>query len=98
MTALARLVHEEMTPELLGYTRRVTAAWTAFFLAMAALSILLFAFAPIEVWSVFANLLAMPLVAVMFIVENEVRKRVLPLRDQVGILAAVRAFRASMRS
>lgn len=98
VTALARLVHEEMTPELLGYTRRVTAAWTAFFLAMAALSILLFAFAAIEVWSVFANLLAMPLVAVMFIVENEVRKRVLPPRDQVGILAAVRAFRASMRS
>lgn len=98
VTTLARLVHEEMTPELLRYTRWVTVAWTAFFVASAVLSILLFAFAPIEAWSVFANILALPLVAAMFIIENEVRKRVLPPRDQIGILAAVRAFRASMRS
>jgi uncharacterized membrane protein len=98
VTALARLVHKEMTPELLRYTRQVTVAWTVFFLASAALSVLLFVFAPIKAWSVFANILALPLVAAMFIVENEVRKRILPPRDQIGILAAVRAFRASMRS
>ncbi len=78
VTALARLVHKEMTPELLRYTRQVTVAWTVFFLASAALSVLLFVFAPIKAWSVFANILALPLVAAMFIVENEVRKRILP--------------------
>jgi uncharacterized membrane protein len=98
VTVFARLIHETMTPELLRYTRQVTLAWTLFFLASVAVSILLFACAPIAVWSVFANILALPLVATMFVVENEVRKRVLPPRDQVGILAAVRAFRASFRS
>jgi uncharacterized membrane protein len=97
-TVFARLVHEEMTPELLRYTRQVTLAWTLFFLASAMLSILLFFFATIESWSVFANILALPLVVVMFVVENEVRKRVLPLRDQVGLRATVRALRARLRS
>lgn len=98
VTVFARLVHEEMTAELLRYTRQVTGAWTIFFLSSAMLSILLFAFAPIEAWSMFANILALPSVVLMFVAENEVRKRILPPRDQVGILAAVRAFRASMRT
>jgi uncharacterized membrane protein len=87
-----------MTPALLRYTRQVTLAWTLFFLSSAALSILLFFFASTEAWSVFANILALPLVAVMFVAENEVRKRVLPPQDRVGILATVRAFRAKLRS
>jgi len=98
VTAIARLVHEVMTPALLSYTRRVTVAWTVFFFLMAGVSILLFVFAPIRVWSVFANILTLPLVAVMFITENEVRKRVLPAEDQIGILGTWRAFRAAFRS
>lgn len=94
VTGLARLLHERMTPALLRYTRQVTVAWTLFFLGSAALSVLLFLLAPIETWSVFANILMLPLVALMFVAENEVRKRVLPPEDQVGILAAVHAFRA----
>jgi len=97
-TVIARLVHEEMTPELLRYTRQVTLAWALFFLVSAVLSILLFVLAPIEAWSVFANILTLPLVVVMFVVENEVRKRVLPPRDQVGLRATVCALRARLRS
>jgi len=98
VTGLARLIHEHMTPVLLRYTRQVTVAWTLFFLGSAALSVLLFLWAPIEAWSVFANILSLPLVALMFVVENEVRKRVLPPEDRVSILATFRAFRASMKS
>ncbi|HZV53908.1 MAG TPA: hypothetical protein VFF82_03125 [Rhodocyclaceae bacterium] len=98
VTVFASRVQKVMTPELLAYTRQVTLAWTLFFVAMATLSILLYLLTPIEVWSTFANILTLPLVAAMFVVENEVRKRVLPPDDQVGILAAVRAFRAGMRS
>lgn len=98
VTVFASLLHEVMTPALLTYTRRVTRAWTLFFVAMATLSLLLFFLAPIEVWSFFANILTWPLVGLMFVVENEVRKRALPPEDQVGIVAAVRAFRASMKS
>ena len=73
-----RIVHEEMTPALIRYTRQVTAAWTLFFVACALVSAGLFFFAPIEAWSVFANILSLPLIGLMFLVENEVRKRVLP--------------------
>lgn len=97
-TVFASRVHEQMTPVLLRYTRQVTLAWTLFFLLSAALSVVLFFAGPIGAWSVFANILSLPLVAAMFLVENAVRKRVLPPQDQVGILATVRAFRATMRS
>jgi uncharacterized membrane protein len=98
VTLFASHVYKTMTPLLLRYTRQVTLAWTSFFVLMAALSILLFFLAPIEVWSAFANILPVPLVALMFIAENEARKRMLPPEDQIGILAAFRAFRAAWRS
>jgi uncharacterized membrane protein len=96
-TVFAEVVHEKMTPAVIRYTRQVTIAWTLFFVACATISVLLFFLAPIEAWSVFANILMLPLVGAMFIVENEVRKRVLPPQDHVGVLAAVRAFRATFR-
>lgn len=98
VTRLAALVHERMTPVLAAYTRQVTVAWTLFFLACAVLSALLFAFAPIDRWSIFANILPVPLVALMFVAEYEVRKRVLPPEDIVGILETFRAFRAGWKS
>jgi uncharacterized membrane protein len=94
VTAFASLLHERMTPALLVYTRRVTVAWTAFFLAMVTLSLVLFFFAPIEVWSFFANLLSLPLVALMFVVEYAARKRVLPEGERAGFFAAVQAYRS----
>jgi uncharacterized membrane protein len=96
-TVFASAVHDEMTPELLRYTRQVTLAWSLFFLSSALLSLLLFFLAPIETWSLFANILSWPLIGVMFLGENEVRKRVLPPRDHVGLRATVRAFRANFR-
>ena len=75
----------------------VTLAWSLFFLSSALLSLLLFFLASIETWSLFANILSWPLIGVMFLGENEVRKRVLPPRDHVGLRATVRAFRANFR-
>lgn len=97
-STFASLLHPTMTSALRRYTRQVTLAWTLFFAASAALSIVLFFLAPIEVWSVFANLLALPLVLAMFVAENEVRKRVLPPEDRVGLRDTVRAVRAAWRS
>jgi uncharacterized membrane protein len=98
VTYFAGFTHPELTPALRRYTRQVTIAWTLFFVACIAVSALLFFLGPLEAWSLFANVLTLPLVAAMFVAENEVRKRVLPPEDQVGILAAVRAFRSAMRS
>lgn len=97
VTVVAAMAHDEMSPELIRYTRQVTVAWTLFFVGNALVSTVLFFFAPIEIWSMFANILSMPLVGVMFLVENEVRKRTLPKRDLVGLLGTVRAVSAKFR-
>lgn len=95
----SRLAHDgPLTPARARYTRQVTWAWTAFFLANAALSTALFLFAPADVWSVFANLLPGPLIAAMFALEYLVRCRVLPPADRPGIMQAIRGYRAGMRA
>lgn len=91
-TELAALVHGELNPRLERYTRQVTVAWTIFFAVVSTTSVLLFAFAPITVWSAFANLLTLPLVALMFAAEYAARLRMLPPADRSGVLDAVRAY------
>ncbi len=97
-TQFAGVLHPRMTPLLVHYTTRVTQAWTIFFFVMAATSILLYLFAPIKTWSVFANSLTLPLLVLMFGVEYLVRRRVLPPEDQLGPLSAFRAYRRSVRA
>lgn len=92
-TRLAEAVHAPLTPQQEIYTRQVTLAWTLFFAAMASASTLLFFLAPLTAWSVFDNFLTLPLVALMFIAEYWVRRRVLPDMQHAHILDAVRAFR-----
>jgi uncharacterized membrane protein len=89
---LATMVRGPLQPPVARYTRKVTVAWTIFFAAMMVASSLLFFLATIQVWSTFANLLTMPLVAVMFIAEYAVRKHVLPDLPRTHILEALRAY------
>lgn len=93
VTGFARLVHRSMSPALISYTRAVTWAWTIYFGAVSALSLLLFWLAPIAAWSAFANLLGFPLLALMFAGEYAVRCYVLPVEDRAGPLEAIRAYR-----
>ncbi|ACX94930.1 membrane protein-like protein [Halothiobacillus neapolitanus] len=95
-TQFAGVLHPRMTPLLVQYTTRVTQAWTIFFFAMATTSILLYLFAPITLWSIFANSLTLPLLVLMFGAEYLVRRRVLPPEDQLGPLSAFRAYRRSV--
>lgn len=89
-TALARFVHGTLTPELERYARSVTWMWCGFFAAMAAASGLLGAFAPVQVWSFFANVLVYPLVGVTFLAEYACRRRRFPELDHVPPLALLR--------
>lgn len=89
---LAAMVHGPLSPALARYTRGVTLAWTLFFGCIVTLSLALFAFASREAWSVLANLLTLPLVGLMFVLEYLVRVRVLPPEDRGGIIDAVRAY------
>jgi uncharacterized membrane protein len=94
-TRFAEAVHapSPLTPQHEIYARQVTVAWSLFFLAMALVSTLLFFLAPLATWSVFANLLTLPLVALMFIGEYWVRRWLLPNLRHTHILDAVRAYR-----
>lgn len=96
VTHFARLAHDgEISPAKTRYTRQVTLAWTLFFFASAALSTGLFLFAPTFVWSVFVNLLSLPLLVLMFIGEHLIRFLVLPPEDRSSIADTIRGYRAS---
>ena len=95
ITRIARIaMNGELSPCKIRYTQRVTVAWTAFFVINAGISTGLYLFAPLTVWSVFANLLNAPLVVTMFIAEHLWRRRVLPPEERPSIATAVRAWRA----
>ncbi len=94
-TRFARIVEGTLSPLGEAYSRRVTLAWAVFCAAIALLSTLLFFFAPLPAWSVFANLLTLPLVGTMFIAESLVRVRVCPELGHGGVLRdAVRSVQA----
>jgi uncharacterized membrane protein len=94
-TRLADKVHGPLTPQEVLYTRRVTAAWALFFVAITATTLGFFVFAPLRIWSLFANFCVVPLMGLMFVAEYAVRRRVLPQVQRKGILAAVRVYFAS---
>lgn len=95
-TRFAEALHPPLTEKQKNYSRQVTVAWALFFAAMAIISTLLFAFAPVEIWSLFDNFLVLPLVALMFIVEFRVRRRTLPEMEHMHILDSFRIFRNTM--
>jgi uncharacterized membrane protein len=98
VTQFATVVRKPRTgklePAISRYTRQVTLAWTVFFVAIAAVSTLMFAFEPIVEWSTFANYLALPLVGAMFVAEHAVRRFVVPGQAHGGIMESIRAYQA----
>lgn len=74
------------------YAYKVTVLWVLFFAAMMLTSSLLFFLAPLANWSFFVNFLTLPLVALMFIVEFLVRRKVLSDLPEGNVLDAVRAY------
>lgn len=95
VSRFAAIVHGSLSPALTRYTRQVTWAWTLYFVVMTTLSLLLFWLAPVAVWSVFANLLNLPLLILMFAAEYGARLYLLPPSDRAGPLEAIRAYRQS---
>ncbi|HYN55358.1 MAG TPA: hypothetical protein VES38_11720 [Methylotenera sp.] len=83
---------EALPPAHVDYARQVTIAWVVFFAMIILISTLLFFLAPLTIWSIFVNFLTLPLVALMFIVEFMVRRRVLTDLPNGHMLDAVRAY------
>lgn len=62
--------HPRLTPAMQRYTRRLTLAWTGYFLGMIAVSAVLYALAPWSGWSLFGNVLSPLLAASLFVLEH----------------------------
>jgi uncharacterized membrane protein len=88
----ARMVHGELSPGIERYTRQLTAAWSLFFVMMAATSSALFFGATLQTWSTFANFLTAPLTALMFVAEYLVRRCLHPDMQHADIFAGIQAF------
>ena|SRR5689334_7348233 len=93
VTRIARHEHGALPPDIERYTRQVTWAWCVFFGAMALISLLLFAFAPLAVWSWFANVLNIPLLLLVFVIEYAVRLLRFPDFTHASFFTAIRAVR-----
>lgn len=94
ITQLSRAVHQgELSERKHRYTRQATLAWTIFFLTNALLSAGLWILAPLSAWSVYANLLSMPLLAAMFIGEHFWRVHALLPEERPSIAQVIRAYR-----
>lgn len=91
-TRFARIVHGSLPPDVERYTRKVTIAWTLFFVAVCALACVLYTGGFIAAWSLLATLLSPVLIAVMFAAEYVIRQRALPAWKHTGIMTGVGAF------
>jgi len=93
ITQLALRVHRGcLTADMTAYTRKLTRAWTLFFLVVVALSLALYVFASFEAWAVFANLLTPLAVGLMFGAEHLIRYRLHPEFERASIVDTVRAY------
>lgn len=93
ITRVARYVHGTLPDEVAAYTRRVTWAWSVFFAGMVIVSASLFVLAPLTVWSLFANVLNLPLLVIMFFGEYAWRALRHPHFARASFPAVVQAFR-----
>jgi uncharacterized membrane protein len=73
VTYFARTIHGDIGPEIVDYTRRVTWAWCWFFGLELVGSAILLTLAPMAWWSIFVNILNVPLVAAMLLGERLTR-------------------------
>lgn len=91
ITSIARRVHGSLKPDIEIYTRRVTYAWSLFFLLQVVVSVGLYIFASLQAWSMFINILNVPLIILMFVCEYSYR--ILRYRDhQSSILSGLQFF------
>lgn len=92
VVTFARIVHSHLPPEIEAYARKVTVAWTVFFIFTCVISVALFTAAPLTAWSTFAVLLQWPSVAVFFVGEYVLRKRLFKHFDHASMKQGFDAY------
>jgi uncharacterized membrane protein len=92
ITGFARRVHGTLPSYIEAYTRRVTLMWCVFFVSQVVVSAALFAFATLDEWSFFVNMLSLPLVVLMFVGEYGYRVVRYRAYNHASILKGVQMF------
>lgn len=92
ISQISRRINGELRAEVASYTRHVTVAWCVFFALQVVVSLLLYAFAPLAAWSLFINILNLPLLILMFVVEKTYRSVRFPHHPQTSILKAIEVY------
>ena len=91
---ISQLVYgSDLDAAFFRYTWNVTLVWTLYFALATLLSVGLFFFGPLELWSAFANLATPFIIGAIFVIEYLVRLRALPRRQHASIAATIRAYR-----
>ena len=98
ISAMTRRLHGPLAPDLAFYTRCVTIAWSGFFAAQLAVSLILFFCAPLVVWSFFVNILDIPLVVTMYAAEYLFRLHYLQDPPRHSLAAIVRMISECRKS
>jgi uncharacterized membrane protein len=91
-TQWADRLHGPLPPAVQRYSRNVTIVWTVYFLVVAALNLLLFIAAPLQLWSLFANFASPALALLLFLGEFTLRHYLLPPRHRVSLAAMARVY------
>lgn len=90
----ARRIHgDAYTPRIARYARQATWAWTCFFIAMAVIPLVLFVTVTLATWSFFVNVLSLPLLGLMFVLEYAARRFCLRGIPHVSIVQSFTMYR-----
>jgi|GEM_PF-5789175 len=94
VTRMMRLFHrgEEVTDEMVTYSRQVNHVWTLYFALMAVVSLALYLSGQAFWWSILSNFLTMPIVVLIFVVELAVRRKRLPNQRHASLRESIQAY------
>ncbi len=95
IVTFAKMIHPTLPKEIEIYARKVTVAWTWFFLLTCIISVILYVAAPLPAWSSFAILFQWPSVAMFFIGEYLLRKKLFKKFDHATLKQGFDAYRQS---
>jgi uncharacterized membrane protein len=93
ISQFARRIHgTNYSPAIATYTRQATWAWTLYFVAIGVGSLLLYATAPLTIWSWYVNFFSFVLLGLMFAGEYAVRRWRLRDIQHVSFIESIAPF------
>jgi uncharacterized membrane protein len=92
ISMVAQRVHNPLSPSMLAYTRRITVLWAGYFIAMAVVSVWVYAACEWSTWSLLANLITPLVIVALFVGEYAVRYRLHPEFERSSLTDALHAY------